>query len=104
MSIDDSDDPLVGPRPSPADSQTTPPSRSRIGLQTILALAVGCGVLWWIVHTVSSNRHGTNEAIRAMRSRNASERVSGIQRLRDSGAGKEAKRRSPPFDRRGSAA
>ena len=82
MSTEDADDPLAGSRPALANSQTTPStSRSRIGLQTILALAVGCGVLWWIVHTVSSNRHGTNEAIRAMRSRNASERVSGIQWL-----------------------
>ena len=87
MTTEDADDPLAGSRPALANSQTTPTSRSRIGLQTILALAVGCGVLWWIVHTVSSNRHGTNEAIRAMRSRNASERVSGIQWLATAGLG-----------------
>ena len=63
MTIEDADDPLAGSRPSRADSRTTPPSRSRVGLPTILALAVGCGVLWWIVHTVSSNTHGTNAAI-----------------------------------------
>ena len=55
MSTEDADDPLAGSRPALANSQTTPPSRSRIGLQPILALAVGCGVLWWIVHTMSSN-------------------------------------------------
>ncbi len=87
MSTEDADDPLAGSRPALANSQTTPPSRSRIGLQTTLAMAVGCGVLWWIVHTVSSNRHGTNEAIRAMRSWNASERVSGIQQLETAGLG-----------------
>ena len=87
MTIEDADDPLVGSRPSGANSRTTPPSRSRIGLQTILALAVGCGVLWWIVHTVTSNKHGANEAIRAMRSRNASERAGGIERLETSGLG-----------------
>ena len=87
MSTEDAGDPLAGSRPVPANSQTTPPSRSRIGLQTILALALGGGVLWWIVHTVSSNTHGTNEAIRAMRSRNASERVGGIERLETAGPG-----------------
>jgi hypothetical protein len=79
MSTEDADDPLAGSRPAPANSQTTPPSRSRIGLQAILALALGCGVSWWIVHTLSSNTQGTKDAIRAMRSWNASERVSGIQ-------------------------
>jgi HEAT repeat protein len=87
MSTEDADDPLAGSRPARANSQTTPPSRSRIGLQTILVSAVGCGVLWWVVHEMSSNRHGTKEAIRAMRSRDASERVSGIQRLGTAGLG-----------------
>jgi HEAT repeat protein len=87
MSTEDADGPLAGSRPVRANAQTTPPSRSRIGLQTILALALGCGVLWWVVHEVSSNSHGTNEAIRAMRSRDASERVSGIQRLGSAGPG-----------------
>ena len=86
MSIEDADGPLAGSRPALANSQTTP-SRSRIGLQTILALVVGCGVLWWIVHTVSSNKHGTNGAIRAMRSRDASERISGIKQLETAGLG-----------------
>ena len=61
MSTGNADDPLAGSRPALANSRTTPPSRSRIVLQTILALAIGCGVLWWIVHTVSSNRHASNE-------------------------------------------
>ncbi len=87
MSTEDADDPLAGSRPALAKSRTTPPSRSRIGLQPILALALGCGVLWWIVHTVSSNRHGTNEAIRAMKSWNASERVNGIEQLETAGLG-----------------
>ena len=87
MNTEDADGPLAGSRPALADSQMPPPSRSRFGLQPILALAVGCGVLWWIVHTVSSNNHGTNEAIRAMRSWNASERVSGIERLETAGLG-----------------
>ncbi len=87
MSTEDADDSLAGSRPAPANSRTTPPSRSRIGLQTTLALAVGCGVLWWIVHTVSSNTHGTSAAIRAMKSRDASERVSGIKQLETAGPG-----------------
>jgi HEAT repeat protein len=87
MSTEDADEALSGSRPAPANFQTTPPSRSRFRLQTILALAVGCGVLWWIVHTVSSNSHETKEAIRAMRSWNASERVSGIERLGTAGPG-----------------
>ena len=87
MSTEDADDPLAGSRLAPADSRKTPPSRSRIGLHTILALAVGCGVIWWIVRAVSSDRHGTNGAIRAMRSWNASERVSGIERLETAGRG-----------------
>jgi hypothetical protein len=87
MISDRYDDHREGPSPVPPGSGAASRSRLRTRLQSMIALVFCCGVLWWTVQAVLTDNRTTKDAIRAMGSWNASERVGAIQELETAGLG-----------------
>ncbi len=71
----------------PGGSGAAGRSRPRPRFQSIIALVFSCGVLWWTIQAVLTDNPTAKDAIRAMGSWNASERVGAIQELEISGLG-----------------
>jgi HEAT repeat protein len=87
MSTGQHDNRFAESRPAQAELGTASRSRFRTGLRTMIAVVLCCGVLWWTVQTVLTDNRAAKDAIRAMRSRNPSERVGAIQELEIAGLG-----------------
>ena len=66
-------------RSSRSETPTTPWSRWRSGLRTLIVLAGCSGVLCWTVHVVLKENRPAKSAIRAMGSSDPSERVDAIR-------------------------
>jgi HEAT repeat protein len=82
-----SPDPHCGARSAGDEIKTTPRSRWQIALRTFIMLVGGCGVLGWIAYAVWEQNRPGRAAIRAMQSRNSSERRDAIDALQFDGPG-----------------
>jgi HEAT repeat protein len=82
-----SSDPHCGARSAGDEIKTTPRSRWQLALRTFIMLIGGCGVLGWIAHAVWEQNRPARVAIRAMQSRNPSERRNAIDELQFDGPG-----------------
>jgi len=74
-------------RSSRNENKTTPRFRLRAGLRTVIVLVGCCGVLLWTAHIVWEENRPAKVMIRALESRDPSERVDAIRELEQVGLG-----------------